>query len=395
MFHFYTRLGLSLLIYSSTEGIVMFAKKIGLPVVLLFYASAPLVHADSSEITLYGRINVDGESVKLDAPVSSQKTRLSSNSSNLGIRGMEKLGGNLKAWFQVEQDLRIDGDNQPAGWATRNSAVGLSGDFGTILGGRWDTPYKTLVLRLDPFGDMGVPSMSNIMGQAAFKSGLTQDFQQRPINTVQYWTPNLSGLSGRLHVSTNEGAGNFRRNYSASAQYENGPFFGGVGFEKHIDSIRLGGAGNLGDDKGLRVALGFQVPTANTKLGLVYEKLNYESARSGDLKRDGIWFSVDQPIAGNQAIWLTYGVAKSFDGSGTVTAPVPATNTRPFGDSSGAKMLSFAYDYKFSKRTDAYVFYTKIDNEANAFYDFGNISYAGVPKGGDLSGFGLGVIHRF
>ncbi|MGB9150343.1 MAG: porin [Burkholderiales bacterium] len=373
----------------------MFAKKIALPVALLLTAAASFAYADSSEITLYGRINVDGERVKLDAPVSSQKTRLSSNSSNLGIRGSEKLGGNLKAWFQVEQDLRIDGDNQPAGWATRNSAVGLSGDFGSILAGRWDTPYKTLVLRLDPFGDMGIPSMSNLMGQAAFKTGLTQDFQQRPINAIQYWSPNFSGFTGRAHVSTNEGTGNFRRNYSASAQYENGPFFGGLAYEKHIDSLRLGGASNLGDDKGLRVALGYQVPTANTKLGIVYEKLTYESARSGDLKRDGIWFSVDQPIAGNQAIWLTYGKAKSFEGSGTVTTPVLANNTRPVRDNSGAKMLSLAYDYKFSKRTDAYVFYTKIDNETNAFYDFGNISYGGVPKGGDLSGFGLGLIHRF
>jgi predicted porin len=359
----------------------MIVRKISLSVLLILSASA---WADSSEITLYGRINVDGERVKLDTTPSAQKTRLSSNSSNLGIRGTEKLSNNLKAWFQVEQDLRIDGDNQPAGWATRNSAVGLSGDFGSILGGRWDTPYKTLVLRLDPFGDMGIPSISNLMGQAAFKSGLTQDFQQRPINVIQYWTPNLSGFTSRAHISTNEGAGNFRRNYSASAQYENGPFFGGVAYEKHIDSIRLSGAGNLGDDKGLRVALGYQVPTANTKLGLIYEKLNYESARSGDLKRDGLWFSVDQPIASNQALWLTYGKAKEFSGSN-----VQATKN------SGAKMLSMAYDYKFSKRTDAYVFYTKIDNEANAFYDFGNISYTGVPKGGDLSGFGLGVIHRF
>jgi predicted porin len=362
----------------------MYAKKIALPAILFFSFAAPFAYADSSEITLYGRINVDGERVKLDAPASSQKTRLSSNSSNLGIRGSEKLGGNLKAWFQVEQDLRIDGDNQPAGWATRNSGVGLSGDFGSILAGRWDTPYKTFAIRLDPFGDMGVPSMSNMLGQAAFKTGLTQDFQQRPINAVQYWTPNLSGFTGRLHVSTNEGAGNFRKNYSASAQYENGPFFGGLGYETHIDSIRLSGAGNVGDDKGLRVALGYQVPSANTKLGLVYEKLTYESARSGDLKRDGIWFSIDQPIGANQAVWLTYGQAKAFEG----------TNVQAVKDS-GAKMLSLAYDYKFSKRTDAYIFYTKIDNEVNAFYDFGNISYTGVPKGGDLSGFGAGVIHRF
>lgn len=361
----------------------MLVKKFTLPL-LLFSSVSLTVYADSSEITLYGRINVDGEQVKLDAPVNSRKTRLSSNSSNLGIRGSENLGGGLKAWFQVEQDLRIDGDNQPAGWATRNSAVGLSGDFGSILAGRWDTPYKSLVLRLDPFGDMGVPSMSNLLGQAAFKSGLTQDFQQRAPNTVQYWTPNLSGFSGRAHISTNEGTGNFRRNYSLSAQYENGPFFGGIGYEKHIDSIRLAGVGNLGDDKGLRVALGYQIPSANTKLGLVYEKLSYASALSGDLKRDGVWFSVDQPIAGNQALWLTFGKAKAFSGS----------NTQALGNS-GAKMLSLAYDYKFSKRTDTYVFYTKIDNEANALYDFGNISYTGVGKGNDLSGFGIGLIHRF
>ena len=135
------------------------------------------------------------------------------------------------------------------------------------------------------------------------------DFQQRPANAIQYWTPNLSGFSGRLHVSTNEGTGNFNRNYSASAQYENGPFFGGIGYEKHLDSLRLGSATNRGDDKGLRVAAGYQVSPTKTKLGLVYEKLNYETANGSDLKRDGYWFSVDQAVGANSAIWLTYGKA--------------------------------------------------------------------------------------
>jgi predicted porin len=339
--------------------------------------------ADSSGVTLYGRINVSGERAKLDAVNDSQRTRLSSNSSNLGIRGTEKLGAGLNAWFQVEQDLRIDGDTA-ASWATRNSAVGLNGNFGSLLVGRWDTPYKTMVIRLDPFGDMGIASISNLLGQAAFKSGLTQDFQQRPINTIQYWTPNLSGFSARAHVSTNEGTGNFRRNFSASATYDNGPFYAGLGYEKHIDSIRLVGAANKGDDAGTRVALGYNVKATNTKLGAVYETLKYDSSTSGDLKRNGYWFSVDQAIGANQALWLTYGLAQDFTGSNTQAV-----------SNSGAKMLSLAYDYKFSKRTDAYALYTKIDNEPNALYDFGNVSYTGVTKGADLTGFGLGLIHRF
>jgi predicted porin len=366
---------------------MMIANKNTAPVLLILSALATSAWADSSEITLYGRINVDGEQVKLDPPTGNgtRKTRLSSNSSNLGIRGTENLGGGLKAWFQVESDLRIDGDNQPAGWATRNSAVGLSGDFGSILAGRWDSPYKTFAQRLDPFDDKGVPSWSNLLGQPGFKAATNKDFHDRYPNAIQYWTPNMSGFSGRLHVSTSEAATpNYRRIYSASAQYENGPFFGGLGYEKHNDSSRLAGVGNLGDDKGLRVALGYQIPNINTKLGLVYEKLTYESARSGDLKRDGIFFSIDQPIASNQALWLTYGKGKDFEG----------TNVQAVKNS-GAKIVSLAYDYKFSKRTDGYVFYTKIDNDANAFYDINNGAYPLVTKGADLTGYGIGLIHRF
>jgi predicted porin len=61
---------------------------------------APLAaHAQTANVTLYGRLNVDFEVVNGRQPDGTNPTvtRLSSNSSRFGMRGTEALGGGLNA----------------------------------------------------------------------------------------------------------------------------------------------------------------------------------------------------------------------------------------------------------------------------------------------------------
>src|SRR5690242_12295310 len=90
------------------------------------------------EWTVYARVYVTAESVESNggtAPLSS-RTRLSDNSSYLGVRAEKALGENLKGWGQLETGFKADdttgGTNA---FATRNSAVGLSGAFGNAFAG--------------------------------------------------------------------------------------------------------------------------------------------------------------------------------------------------------------------------------------------------------------------
>src|ERR1700758_3932673 len=133
--------------------------------------SSPLhSFADSGNVELYGTFNVDLEAVAatgaspagahpanqlgatptgVDVP---GRSRVTSNSSNIGFRGTQPLIGGLKGFFQVESAIGVDnqatfgsstanGSPVGGGFATRNTGVGLSGGWGTVFIGQWDTPY--------------------------------------------------------------------------------------------------------------------------------------------------------------------------------------------------------------------------------------------------------------
>src|SRR5262245_24969278 len=107
-------------------------------------ALAPaLTHAQTSNVTLYGALLLDAEviiNIKQDntsgtpgtpAPGAKQNIyRVSSNSSRLGVRGTEPLGGGLTAIFQFES--QYDASNSGGTLATRDTYVGLQGPWGTV-----------------------------------------------------------------------------------------------------------------------------------------------------------------------------------------------------------------------------------------------------------------------
>ena len=153
----------------------------------------------------------------------SSQAGLSSNSSNIGFRGSEDLGGGLKAIFQIESAINIDTGSGNLGG--RNSNVGIASDWGTVFYGQWDTPYKYIHQKVDPFystgaasfgaGIIGSPGFNVLsgtfnaatLGAGATTTSLSADaaFDRRQGNSVQYWTPNWAGFSGRLFYSPGEG----------------------------------------------------------------------------------------------------------------------------------------------------------------------------------------------
>src|SRR4029450_9235909 len=98
--------------------------------------AAPLAaQAQTANVTLYGRLNIDFELVNgrqadgTDPNVS----RLSPKPSRLGVRGTESLGGGLNAIFQIESNVSGDtGNSSGSGLASRETFVGLQGSWGTV-----------------------------------------------------------------------------------------------------------------------------------------------------------------------------------------------------------------------------------------------------------------------
>ena len=64
----------------------------------------------------------------------------------ISINASEDLGGGMKAMASYGFNVTTD-----TGINTRQAFVGLSGDFGTVLAGRMNHPYKTSTISWDPF----------------------------------------------------------------------------------------------------------------------------------------------------------------------------------------------------------------------------------------------------
>src|SRR5207237_344484 len=136
------------------------------------FASPLAVQAQTANVTLYGRANIDLEFVNgktcqggitggggggtvlracsnlssaaaTDVISNPHVFRVSSNSSRFGLRGTESLGGGLNAIFQVESGVPFDaGGGTLAG---RDTFVGLqSPAWGTFKMGLFHLPYDSM-----------------------------------------------------------------------------------------------------------------------------------------------------------------------------------------------------------------------------------------------------------
>jgi predicted porin len=379
--------------------------------------SAPaLALADDSTVAIYGTLNVDFENVKAEGCTSApapaapcatdikQRNRVSSNTSNIGFRGLEPLMPGLNAWFQVESQVNLD--NAGTTWASRNSAVGLNGDFGSVLLGQWDSPYKFSTLRLDPFGDTTIGAYDGIMGggvggttagNSIAPGAASKSFDRRVSNTLQYWTPNWSGFSGRLAYGANEeknASGSLDpRLFALSASYENGPLYLTAAYEEHRDFASIVAA--QGKDTGLKIGGAYTFASVFT-LGLTAEKLKYQSDGAVTPlfnRREVIdYFVTGTYKLGPNAFSLVYG-HKGKDKLGG-TPVVAGANTDGDQDNTEAKLFGFRYGYSLSKRTEFYASFVKIDNESASAVDFGN-NAIGTATGADPQGVAVGFIHKF
>ena len=82
----------------------------------------------------------------------------SGNASALGVTGSHDLGNGMTGLYKINYNFHADdADGETVGTSTghalsaRDRFVGLKGDFGTVLIGRVNSPYKTATVKWDPF----------------------------------------------------------------------------------------------------------------------------------------------------------------------------------------------------------------------------------------------------
>jgi predicted porin len=355
---------------------------------------APAAMAQTANpVTLYGRVYVTFESVEAkggNAAAVSRRTRVEDQSSLLGVRGTEDLGGGLKAFFQLETAFRPDQNNTT--FAARNSAVGLQGGFGSVLLGRWDTPFKTATTAIDPYGDLTISGITGTLNDRT-------NFDRRDQNSVQYWSPTWGGFAFRLMGTANERkndpAGTNAHDYGANVTYSGGPLYLFATWEQHKDNNNGNAFGQVilappatAQTAGIAGykedgwAGGGSFNIGPVKLGGQYQE--YKKGNGGALNR-----SKQKAVMAN-AVWtignhqLIYQYMESKGGA------LNAATTEDLKCDSN----SVGYQYNFTRRTFFIASYVKVDNNSTATCNFGANTLS-IAAGQDPQGGFVGIRHVF
>ncbi len=350
------------------------------------FALPMAAQAQTANVTLYGRLNLDYEFVKAagagdttgnDAVVH----RLSSNSSRFGLRGSESLGGGLSAIFQIESS--VVGDASGGTIAGRETFVGLQGSWGTFKMGRFLAPYDDIhpIFGNVPTLTTSILSTAALWAQGALGQPENGGFDDRVRNSVRYDSPTVGGFTGSAQYGTYEDT-RHSGVWSLGGFYNNGPIQAGLAYEKHKE-IR----GVDRDDDALSVAAGYNFGVF--RLAGVYERLKYEQP-TGDLKRD-LWGVSGTVNLGPGQMYLSW--EKALKGKGSA-ADSERVGGLAHGDNTEADHFTISYTYPLSKRTLTYAGYTHINNKERASYTF-NINPYQVSPGGDPRGLVFGLVHFF
>src|SRR5258708_34865141 len=175
-----------------------------------------------------------------------KRSEIESSNSNFGVRGQEKLGGGLKAIWQLETAFSVDSNN--SAFAQRDSFIGLSSKtWGTVKLGRMDTPFKNYG---DDLSFLGVSSgnfvsTSNVLRKTGFGTNSASSFHLRRANVMQYESPEFAGFNGAVQYSTDETDTSTRHPHvwSGAIGYERGGLKVSVAQENHWDLF--GGSRNV------------------------------------------------------------------------------------------------------------------------------------------------------
>lgn len=335
---------------------------------------APAVMAQSANpVTLYGRIWVMANSVKATGPASSpSRISVVDESSLIGVRGTEDLGGGLKAFFQCESSAPPDAGGGT--FCSRNSGVGLQGNFGSILLGRWDSPFKLSQIFVDPYGQNTLGNQQTWIGVSG--AGGNNEFNRRQNNNIQYWSPNFSGFTVRLSYGANEAktATINPQTTNFSLDYNKGPVRIAYSYENHKD--QLGATPTAGvTEKGQNLAGTFTF--GPLKIGALAQKIK----SSGRTDRKATQLALTY-TSGKSEFIATGG--RNKDGGLSGAAVQPET-----------KVWGLGYNYNFTKRTTFMARIADVKNNAAGVQNLNGSQLTISGADADPKGFGVGFRHTF
>jgi predicted porin len=347
-------------------------------IALAVLAAAGSASAQSS-VTLFGIVDATLAFGRGSISDKTQLTNSGYNSSRLGFRGTEDLGGGMAASFWLEAGLTNDDgrgaatntNNQATGGAVagigggqgltfnRRSTVSLSGGWGELRLGRDYNPAFWNLTVFDPFGTNGVGTTQTL------NSIITGVTAVRTSNGIGYFLPgNIGGFYGQL---------------------------------QHYRGENNSGAATSRDGTGTGVRVGFASGPFNVALATARTKYAAGNTRQSNL--GGQWdfgigklqahISRDSAGALDGRGWLIGGLFPV--GAGEIRAAYSRYETDAAGNPE-SKKIALGYVHNLSKRTAVYTTWARVRNSGGAAQA---LNGSATCINTSSSGLDLGVRHSF
>ena len=292
-----------------------------------------------AEENLYGKLNLSLVNTSVNE---SDEWKLNSNASRIGFTGKRSLSDKLLIHYSAEFEIYADDGNKTTKnticsqsingdesclvgsdkttFSQRNITIGISNNLGKLWAGKRDTPTKVAQTKIDLFNDLEGDIKNTFEGE------------NRVSNMIGITTSRLNGLEATLVVVPGEG------NDANGDRIDDGGLADGVGYSLNYtgDNIYLAIAGDKEIDNQdlLRLVARYRIDALT--LGFMHQK---NKDNGGTLDEKGPFLSKSFTI-GNTVLKAQYG---------RVTG----------NDSKEEETVSMGADYKITKDTKFYGFYTE------------------------------------
>ena len=311
-----------------------------------------------THVTIYGRGDIGV--FNRDADSGDSRTTVDSSgwtTSRLGFKGSEDLGNGLKAVFQFEYRLNVDGNSKDSAalsgsegiGAARDNFVGLGGDWGTVVAGRLSTPLNNWLGSYDPTGQANFFKVNTVNTEYHAETRLN--------NAFAYVSPNWGGFELAAMYAMDEivqpnGDTNENDAYGIGLQYKGGGFGAMYQFAAVTDVVDT------------------------HTVGLFYD--------FGVAKVTGTYFyhDIDDAVVRNAEEETAYSLGLAVPvGNGVISAGWGQEKDVGGLADNDYNIYSIAYKHNLSKRTYLYAGFQRNEHD--------------VRNGEEQDTFGVGVAHHF
>ena len=362
--------------------------------------AAALPAVATAQVEIFGVLDTGYQNVKQGSVKKNQVSSSGLSSSQLGFRGVEKIGNDMHAGFWFES--QIWGDAPQAVNFVRRQTVDFGGSWGAIRLGRDYTPTFWNHTAFDPFGTLGSGAGSNITGVG--QNAVTAARTNNGISYLYGYAPNAASVTGSgIYVFATYAPGE-QLTPLAVGKAQASQYTGiRVGYREGPINVALATAEIQTDTAGKKdgewnIGGSYTMPMAT--IMAKYGK-NKCTVAANTTSCGGAAGSNTALIAAGEYTWWSIGASVPV-GAHSIRASINAADNN--ANSQEATQFAIGYIHNFSKRTAAYATYSRIDNNATGLYTFngGNGGFgAGFAtakaniEGKDGTAFDIGLRHSF